>query len=333
MDSKASVFAYFIDQEPPLLSKTPQYPATLCKFEYLDEGGANIVYRLTVVNGGQTPSRLDRKLLRLRKNLRHCQPATEQLKAFNENFRDLFPKENLVEHELVKLDDGIVTALNELLRKRVRPSHRAQDFLCPDEQYGMIVTDMTAELGEILVELKPKWLLQSPNAPVEATRCRTCALRAQRVAKKIATATDEQQSCPLMLTSTSAEDRKKSAQQLTDDRRIAQYLAEDARPLLASLKQHQQRLDRHGVLSVKDVDGIVNLCRAMTLRDCTLYVRRSKGNIEARLGDLDLKQPEKLTSWRNAEKTLIDEGWYANTEASNLLKRENICFLSRWIQP
>lgn len=36
------------------------------------------------------------------------------------------------------------------------------------------------ESDELLLELKPKWLAQSPTAPKSATRCRTCALRAMR---------------------------------------------------------------------------------------------------------------------------------------------------------
>ncbi|KAI9828267.1 MAG: Inositol-pentakisphosphate 2-kinase [Phylliscum demangeonii] len=36
----------------------------------------------------------------------------------------------------------------------------------------------------IAIEFKPKWLVQSPSAPPGARRCRTCALRAQRMAKE-----------------------------------------------------------------------------------------------------------------------------------------------------
>lgn len=69
----------------------------------------------------------------------------------------------------------------------------------------------------------------------------------------------------------------------------------------------------------------------MTLRDCTLFVRAGEdGVIEARLGDLDFKQPEKLKRWKEAERQLIDEGWYVNTEAESLWCEETICRLSRY---
>lgn len=321
---------YYIDGEVPRLSRTPQYPATLCKIEYLDEGGANIVWRISVNIGVQAPARLQHKLLRLRKNLRHVQPAEEQLKAFNDNFRDLFPQENLIQHELIRLDDGIVPALNDLLRKLVRPSRRAQDVLFAEEQYGMLITDMSAVAdGEVLLQLKPKWLVQSPNAPPSSRRCRTCALRAQRLAKGAGTATDEQRNCPLMLVSPGMLDRQKAAQSFTVDFATVCYLSGDLQNLLNTLRDRQSQLDHVGVLNAKGVDGIFDLCRAMTLRDCTLYVRRIGNAFEARLGDLDLKRPEKLSIWKSTERALIEEGWFTNTEAPQHFTREFICALSK----
>ena len=44
-----------------------------------------------------------------------------------------------------------------------------------------------------------------------------------------------------------------------------------------------------------------------------------KGIIEARLGDLDLKNPngKKAEYWRNLERQLIEGGWYTATEKGN----------------
>jgi hypothetical protein len=73
------------------------------------------------------------------------------------------------------------------------------------------------------------------------------------------------------------------------------------------------------------------IARAMTLRDCSFYIllkpREEDGyDIEARLGDLDMKLPEpgshlaeekteeKLQKWATAERRLIDGGWYTGTE-------------------
>lgn len=63
--------------------------------------------------------------------------------------------------------------------------------------------DMSSVPGESLtIEIKPKWLLQSPNAPEEAYRCRNCALNAQKKAKSRISGTetaDEAYICPLKL--------------------------------------------------------------------------------------------------------------------------------------
>jgi len=56
---------------------------------------------------------------------------------------------------------------------------------------------------------------------------------------------------------------------------------------------------------------------AMTLRDCTLFMkipRDGEGEIGMRLGDLDLKSASKIPYWKSLERQLIDEGWYAGTE-------------------
>ena len=55
----------------------------------------------------------------------------------------------------------------------------------------------------------------------------------------------------------------------------------------------------------------------MTLRDCTLYLRVPDDDteeIESRIGDLDLKSPNKAAYWKSVEQPLIDEGWYMGLE-------------------
>ncbi len=60
--------------------------------------------------------------------------------------------------------------------------------------------------------------------------------------------------------------------------------------------------------------------------------RSGAGEIEARLGDLDLKDPEseKASYWRHTERQLIDEGWYTGTEKDSEAEK-NDCFISRSI--
>ena len=71
---------------------------------------------------------------------------------------------------------------------------------------------------------------------------------------------------------------------------------------------------------------------AMTLRDCTVFVRfPSEGRseeVEARLGDLDLKSREKKEYWRRSELELIEDGWYGGKESEEI-RQPLVCQLSR----
>lgn len=158
------------------------------QLEYLAEGNANTVYRLKPVEGHKVPSALQGKLLRLRKDKPFIQSTKDQHAAFKCNFLHFFHEDNVVQHTLISINRDTLLALNAeldgLQASAARPKLRHNDKLAHNEEYGTLMTDMTARPGEVLVELKPKWLLQSPDAPPGATRCRNCALRAQRMAHK-----------------------------------------------------------------------------------------------------------------------------------------------------
>ena len=326
---KMPVTAYYAEGNVPQLSATRTDEVVACKIKYLNEGGANFVFSILKA-GVELPKPLRGKLLRLRKDLSHVQSTEEQVESFNKNFRPLFPPDCLVQPELISLNSGITTALNRSLDALNRPARRSADCLPEDERYGLLVTDMMPAAGKAMLEMKPKWLLQSPSAPSNAKRCRTCALRAQRASQGKRTATDKQESCPFDLVSERVQDRRRAAGQITSDAALADFLAEGAQPLFAILRNQQRFLDPRGVLKVTGADGIYDLCRAMTLRDCTLFVRGGATGIEARLGDLDFKQPEKLSRWKDVERKLIDEGWYLNAEAKAVWSEERICQLSRY---
>lgn len=327
-----SVTVYFTNSNglPKLSSIEPSGPSARCKAEYLDEGGANFVFTLSSNDIPTLPTGISGKLLRVRKNLPHVQTTTEQLRTFEQHFKPLFPAAYLIEHDLLRLGKDLPSLLNEhLLMSTNRPSHRMRDTMALGERYGFLVTDMTPQPGDVLLQLKPKWLAQSPNAPANATRCRTCALRAQRASQQIRTATDKQLSCPLDLVSERINDRKRAAQAVTADTGLHEYLIDEAQPLLQDLRQFQLQLDPRGVLDTSDEAAIFDVCKAMTLRDCTLFVKRSGDDIEARLGDLDLKQPERVGKWKRVEQSLIHDGWYMNKENEQTREKENICLLSR----
>jgi inositol-pentakisphosphate 2-kinase len=87
-------------------------------------------------------------------------------------------------------------------------------------------------------------------------------------------------------------------------------------------------LDQVGVMVGSASDE--NLLAAMTLRDCTMYIKCTTADPKgwvAKIGDLDLKMGTKLAYWRTIEKSLIDEGWYEGTENGD--KRQLLdCHLS-----
>ena len=99
--------------------------------------------------------------------------------------------------------------------------------------------------------------------------------------------------------------------------RFAKWLETDQ--LLRQLRSYQVKLDQKGVLA-GDVDD-EDFLTAMTLRDCTLFVKfqpaESGGKVEARLGDLDLKSRVKKEYWQRSELELIEEGWYEGKESTD----------------
>lgn len=154
------------------------------------------------------------------------------------------------------------------------------------------------------------------------------------------TATDKQETCPLELISRDEGIRRRAAEAVAGNGGVREFLVRDAQPLLKRLREAQLALDPNGVLALPSSastsgtdadDAVLDLCKAMTLRDCTLFVLRSHSNdrIVARLADLDLKLPEKLARWRSVEEELVREGWYANLEDGEVWREEGICVLGR----
>ena len=95
--------------------------------------------------------------------------------------------------------------------------------------------------------------------------------------------------------------------------------------VLLLLRGLQERLDPHGALALESEEGVENLCKAMTLRDCTLFFRIAlssqgvdggEGRVDVKIADLDLKTPtaEKIRYWKDVERRLIDEGWYTRPD-------------------
>ena len=328
---------------------------------YLAEGAANVVYRIlrpspdpgtsadlkfesygpntpppTEIAPLQMDPHLEGKLVRLRKNTSSTTPVSESQNHFQSSIKHLFPSENLVQQTLFQPSKALLRDCNARLREMekngARPTKRHGVYLADDETFGMLVTDMScSDESFTFFEFKPKWLAQSPTAPPESRRCRTCALRTMKKGSKPGL-------CPLNLV-----DKEKittavcrimgldprrlqdhSCSEMDMLGRIRDFLLKD--PLLRRLRQLQTIKDPNGVLRAKV--NSPDLLAAMTLRDCTLYLKVGQSSIDARLGDLDLKTGKgKAEYWRGLERQLIDEGWYTATEKERSVG-ENLCQLA-----
>ncbi|KAK0101254.1 Inositol-pentakisphosphate 2-kinase [Cadophora gregata] len=125
---------------------------------------------------------------------------------------------------------------------------------------------------------------------------------------------------------------------------------------LKRLRDVQLAMDKHGILAA-EAPASEELRVAMTVRDCSVFVRlnlegdltigsgesqkrvgegggdglggngkREEEELEARIGDLDVKSPEKLGYWKETERVLVEEGWYAGRVEEGW---SNTCLLGR----
>lgn len=203
------------------LSTIPMLPESI-HLAYVAEGAANIIYRFSLPSdlseaAGLPASVGDTHLLRLRKALPSGSPNLPAFAALQKIFFPLFPKEFLLDTRIVRIPEGLIEQQNAILKEREEAGSRLLKrkklyLVGPPpppgtpleenggkspqyERYAFLVEDMTpaapdvktAEgrtLREVLVEFKPKWLVPSPSAPQGARRCRSCALRISKEAKK-----------------------------------------------------------------------------------------------------------------------------------------------------
>ena len=243
------------------------------------------------------------KLIRLRKSLPTTAPVVNSQRHFENMITPLFRCENLVESVLFQPSRELLIDCNSNLRKMesdgVRPTKRHGTYLAEDEKHGCLITDMSCP-GENLFkcfEFKPKWLVQSPSAPAGSRRCRTCALRAMKRANK-SDAPDRSKAafCPLNLVSIDqaklavfvdhilgmdpGRDRSRDKNDsIMEHGLLMKFLYRN--PLLDKLRNLQLDLDPNGVFKADLMSP--KFLAAMTLRDCTLYLKVSP-ECEGKLG-------------------------------------------------
>lgn len=195
-------------------------------------------------------------------------------------------------------------------------------------------------LWHAVVEIKPKWLLQSKDAPTNARFCRTCALHIKRHGCVPAF-------CPLDLASGDYERVNRAVRGIIEgtiltrghdqpydneinelnelSQVISSFLLESK--IISRLKAMQQ-LDKSGVLCSHENSLSNDFLVAMAARDCTMFIQvidtklpnisqiadgicitcRTTGNkylVRAKIADFDYKDPHtKLRYWKGIESGL-----------------------------
>ena len=272
---------------------------------YLAEGAANVVFTIcrkrdsrNKVDDFDQPAintknailgidpRLNDKLLRLRKDLPSTSLVMESHQHFVEQIKPLFPTESLVEQMLCKITPKFVRKCNRELQELeghgVRPEKRRGVYLAENEPYAIAITDMRWDKQHASCEFKPKWLGQSPTAPPGSKRCRTCALQAMRSAKD-ARPPGLTDFCPLTLVSDDQDLMASSLERALGHSRGSPLdihgFVQQLRPyfqktsLLRRLRDLQIQMDPRGIL--KSDPSSITFVTAMTLRDCTLFLKVS----------------------------------------------------------
>ncbi|RPA79418.1 hypothetical protein BJ508DRAFT_415914 [Ascobolus immersus RN42] len=308
--------------KPVDLSAVRTFPLDY-QLTYLAEGAANVIYRISAADGQELEPRYRQKLLRLRKALPSASPNHPAFESLQNRFWPLLPPGSTISTVLEHLPAGLIDRENARLKAmEATPGARKESrhglYLAPDETFAFLLEDMTPHPllanhtgPEVLVEFKPKWLVQSPSAPPNARRCRTCALRLRKLAqakkKGKAVPKDILKSayCPFDLESGDPDRVRKAVVKmlhgkgalklpvglppLTEEQwevlttRTTTCLLQN--DLIKKLAELQRDLDQQGLITTlqnyeegsmaeEDLEGAVGkLATCMTLRDLTLFLK------------------------------------------------------------
>lgn len=282
-------------------------------------------------------------------------PAYNIYEFYVERIMGEFEEGDILDCWLVSLQLRLVLNLNQQLQTNRERSELRRDSTLRLDKYGLIVTDMSAKepFPAMMIEIKPKWLVQSPTAPEDATRCRTCAFKVKKFDKlkeknPLAQPNRLDLWCPLKLASGHREFVRAVMVQLIHQAlnergaswgchpdvfdRLLDNLTEfftkgKGHRLLTKLSNHQACFDQYGIRELRrnchtfyatQEDALKCCAESMTLRDCSLFVRTTaSGEIDdARLGDLDPKSLEKQQYWDDVECELIQQGYYVGNNLS-----------------
>lgn len=279
---------------------------SLIELVFLAEGAANVIFSIcslrslklrdedfttneaSVATENSQPKvdiRLKGKVLRLKKSIPSAVSVLDAQLKYEELIKPLFTEESIVEHVLCEVSGDLLKQCNNELKRLEKTGFRTASrrgvYLDEGEQYGRLITDMTPDDQHASADVKLKWLIQSPSAPADAQRCRTCALRARRRARLTVEEEELGAFCPLVLTNESKQVFSTALEPMLNSARgaplyIPQFI-DKIRPflyksyLLQRLKELQTTLDTVGPLRANTQSQEFLL--AMTLRDCTLFLK------------------------------------------------------------
>ncbi|KAI0110497.1 inositol-pentakisphosphate 2-kinase-domain-containing protein [Nemania sp. FL0031] len=299
-------------------------------FKYVAEGRANVVFSIWESgDSGARKGRFEGTLLRVPKATVGVTPCDyETLQDFHEHqVEDRVGRQYLVPQALIQISKEVAQVLHKKRNKADESKIQAG--------YAMLIQDMSASPGYSVLEFKPKWLAQSPLASPGAKRCRTCAREAFRNHQKQAEGhAVSVPICPLGLVHEDPEvvmdTIRRLAPKWTDQGHKRLFNAFNKSGILEKLLELQTKGDPDRALLDDPSDSDFGL--AMTLRDCSCYVRMPDDvnqDLEIKLADVDKKNwEEKQTYWQETHWNLVDNGWYTCEEQVNP-PVETACVLSR----
>ncbi|KAK6374382.1 Inositol-pentakisphosphate 2-kinase [Lithohypha guttulata] len=299
-------------------------PTGSFSLSYLAEGAANVVWLIHFQN-----SNLDQHdssvVLRMRKDVPSTLPMVQFKRDFEARIAPLFSFDPslLLPVELVQLCPQVIDRLNRQLRQlegaegrsALRTGTYHPDFA--DEQYAMVMPNLGHGPG-VIVEFKPKWLTQSPSAPRNAQRCRTCAMNSMRRSKG-GSGRGDSGFCPFDLLSRKDAILFGALRQIWRDEDTLSSFADTFRSRVQpALRQLQKLQLRHNEVGLEDFQQPQekDFAVAMALRDCSMVlkvVQSGSGSASqiptVKLLDLDLKDSGggKLEKWARMESELIEE--------------------------
>ncbi|KAH8673702.1 inositol-pentakisphosphate 2-kinase [Xylariales sp. PMI_506] len=300
------------------------------KYTYVAEGRANAVFRIDYPAPSAVNDSLGNKyplagwLIRVSIQRRGAKPYDyERLNRYwSDVVEPAVGSQHLVPQLLIHIDSAQATLLNDERQRRSTKKEDGDISIAPG--HAMLIQDMSPlpSRNQIGFEFKPKWLAQSPLAPADAVRCRTCAREAYRNSQLVKEGKDVKLPvCPLGLIHPDDGVLLGTIKLLTpswcetDQARLKD--AFNQTQILHKIRRIQVDGDHEDHMFTNPQDQSFGL--SMTLRDCTVFVRMlrepSDTEVEIKLADVDEKNWEsKQEYWQKSQKKLVDGGFYSGTE-------------------